>query len=418
MNRIVRRPERRRACSASAMTSRISLMPDSTALNAMKCARVVAAITRASVVLPVPGGPHRMIDRRRSCSIASRSGRPGASSASWPTKSSRVRGRMRSASGASRSVGGVAGGSSANRSIRVPRVPLSRRLVENQRRRDGDVERFDRSSHRNGHELVRRHRRRSATPAPSPPRTIAVGWRESRRAAAACRRAAPRRRAGRRVRPSRHGSRRPACRASRPADGTCRPSRRAAPSSRMDSRILRSRRRPSRRKAAAVAHDRADVARDPAGRPAPARADWGLTPMARLVPRIAEMQPRSWTVRTRDGDDAGRVLDGADRGEHLIGDGEDAPAALLDVRGERALSARCVGRELRSEHATMSIGMPQRERFLHQVLAVEQDLTGQRALAGCARELAEALDDRVLPAADPLHPLLLFSIPFLLPWPS
>ena len=66
MKRIVRRPERRRASSASAITSRISLMPDSTALNVMKCARVTFAITRASVVLPVPGGPQRMIDCSRS----------------------------------------------------------------------------------------------------------------------------------------------------------------------------------------------------------------------------------------------------------------------------------------------------------------------------------------------------------------
>ena len=53
-------------------------MPDSTALNEMKWARVTFAIRRASVVLPVPGGPQRMIDCRRSCSIARRSGRPGA----------------------------------------------------------------------------------------------------------------------------------------------------------------------------------------------------------------------------------------------------------------------------------------------------------------------------------------------------
>ena len=33
---------------------------------------------RASVVLPVPGGPQRMIDCSRSRSIASRSGLPGA----------------------------------------------------------------------------------------------------------------------------------------------------------------------------------------------------------------------------------------------------------------------------------------------------------------------------------------------------
>ena len=37
----------------------------------------MSAMTRASVVLPVPGGPHRMIDCSRSRSIASRSGLPG-----------------------------------------------------------------------------------------------------------------------------------------------------------------------------------------------------------------------------------------------------------------------------------------------------------------------------------------------------
>ena len=35
-------------------------------------------MSRASVVLPVPGGPQKMIDCSRSRSIASRSGRPGA----------------------------------------------------------------------------------------------------------------------------------------------------------------------------------------------------------------------------------------------------------------------------------------------------------------------------------------------------
>ena len=77
-NTIVRRPIRRRRSCAAAMTSLISLMPASTALNGTKCACVISAITRASVVLPVPGGPQRMIDCRRSRSIASRSGLPGA----------------------------------------------------------------------------------------------------------------------------------------------------------------------------------------------------------------------------------------------------------------------------------------------------------------------------------------------------
>ena len=78
--------------SARAMTSLISLMPDRTALNETNRAVVRSAIRRASVVLPVPGGPQKIIDCSRSRSIASRSGAPGASSASWPTNSSSVRG--------------------------------------------------------------------------------------------------------------------------------------------------------------------------------------------------------------------------------------------------------------------------------------------------------------------------------------
>ena len=60
------------------------------------------ASKRASVVLPQPGGPQRMTEgrcprsgRRRAASI------PGPTASVWPTNSSRVRGRMRAASGAS-----------------------------------------------------------------------------------------------------------------------------------------------------------------------------------------------------------------------------------------------------------------------------------------------------------------------------
>ena len=98
--RIVRRPSSRRAASASAITALISLMPARTALKAMKWARVTVAIRRAMVVLPVPGGPQRMIDCSVSRSMAARNGRSGASSSRWPTSSSKVRGRIRSASGA------------------------------------------------------------------------------------------------------------------------------------------------------------------------------------------------------------------------------------------------------------------------------------------------------------------------------
>ena len=54
---------------------------------------------RASVVLPVPGGPHKMSDgSARSAAVRSRM-RPGPTRCAWPTNSSRSRGRMRSASG-------------------------------------------------------------------------------------------------------------------------------------------------------------------------------------------------------------------------------------------------------------------------------------------------------------------------------
>ena len=99
MNTIVRRPVARRRISAAAMTSLISLIPERTALNWTKCALVISATMRARVVLPVPGGPHRMIDCRMSRSIASRRGLPGARMCSWPTTSSSVRGRRRSARG-------------------------------------------------------------------------------------------------------------------------------------------------------------------------------------------------------------------------------------------------------------------------------------------------------------------------------
>ncbi len=51
------------------------------------------------MVLPVPGGPHSSSDIGWSPSISRRSGEPGASRCCCPTSSSRVRGRIRTASG-------------------------------------------------------------------------------------------------------------------------------------------------------------------------------------------------------------------------------------------------------------------------------------------------------------------------------
>ena len=133
MNTMVRLPVMRRRCSAVAITSLTSLMPASTALNATNSAFVRSAISRASVVLPVPGGPHRMIDCSRSRSIISRSGRPGATSSSWPTISSSVRGRMRSARGTV--LGSTGAGGSSNRLIACAASLLRTGSARRRRRR-------------------------------------------------------------------------------------------------------------------------------------------------------------------------------------------------------------------------------------------------------------------------------------------
>ena len=67
--------------------------------------RLVARLTTyASVVLPVPGGPHRITDAGPAgpplpSPTSLRSGEPGRRRCCWPTTSSRVRGRIRTASG-------------------------------------------------------------------------------------------------------------------------------------------------------------------------------------------------------------------------------------------------------------------------------------------------------------------------------
>ena len=77
--RIVRRRRRARSVSASATTWRISFTPDSTAENATKRAPMTCAISEASVVLPEPGGPQRIIECSSPRSSAVRSTRPGPS---------------------------------------------------------------------------------------------------------------------------------------------------------------------------------------------------------------------------------------------------------------------------------------------------------------------------------------------------
>lgn len=85
-----------RACS---ITSRTSLTPELMALKVKNGAFKVCAIILAMVVLPVPGGPHKIMDGSLPCSMAVRKMLPLPVRCSWPANSSKVVGRNRSASG-------------------------------------------------------------------------------------------------------------------------------------------------------------------------------------------------------------------------------------------------------------------------------------------------------------------------------
>ena len=74
-------------------------MPLVTAEKSMKAAFVRRAMIRASVVLPTPGGPQKIIEATWSDSISRRSTFPGPIRCCWPTNSSSVSGRSRAASG-------------------------------------------------------------------------------------------------------------------------------------------------------------------------------------------------------------------------------------------------------------------------------------------------------------------------------
>src|SRR5499427_1724039 len=125
--RMVCRPDWASAALACATASRISLTPASTAEIAMKSAWNASAIKRARVVLPEPGGPQRIIECGLPAAKATASGLPGASKWRWPITCSSVFGRSRSASG-------VAGLSTANRSVADDIGAFGRRELEKIRR--------------------------------------------------------------------------------------------------------------------------------------------------------------------------------------------------------------------------------------------------------------------------------------------
>ena len=99
-NSTVSRPVATSSWRAWSMAARTSLTPADTAETSTNRRSVCWLTIEAIVVFPVPGGPHSSSDIDWSPSISRRSGAPAARSCSWPTSSSRVRGRIRTASGA------------------------------------------------------------------------------------------------------------------------------------------------------------------------------------------------------------------------------------------------------------------------------------------------------------------------------
>src|SRR5713226_1689654 len=164
---MVRWPERD-FCSATAITSLISFMPARTALKETNSELVRRAMSRARVVFPQPGGPQKSMEPRLSFSICTRRDLPGPRSFSWPMNSSRVRGRMRSASGwlaagtsGSRAAGpcGVNGNLEKRLTLfsdvrRGHGVSLTGGFVKNDGGRGGGVQGLDAASHGNAEARV------------------------------------------------------------------------------------------------------------------------------------------------------------------------------------------------------------------------------------------------------------------------
>jgi hypothetical protein len=106
------------------------------------------------------------------------------------------------------------------------------------------------------------------------------------------------------------------------------------------------------------------------------------------------------------------MIDRTHRGQHLLADADDAAAALFDVLREAGERREDLCDVRVGEGGDLHVDLA-RERLLQEVFAVEKDVSrmaAARRRARGPRHVAEALDDRVLAAADPFHPCLLLSI--------
>ena len=98
-NKIVWRPNCAMVCWACSIASRISFTPAKTAEMAMKSRWKACAESRAKVVLPTPGGPHKIIEWGWPEAKARFRGLPAANKWVWPMTASMVLGRKASANG-------------------------------------------------------------------------------------------------------------------------------------------------------------------------------------------------------------------------------------------------------------------------------------------------------------------------------
>ena len=131
MNRIGRRPRARCFLASSKLLLQVGHARPSPPTAPSAARPTSLASSRASVVFPQPGGPHRISDASRPRSSIRASGASGRSSCSWPTSSASTVGRSRSASGRSAAARGaaVAGRARAARTGRAWRQSSRRRAA-------------------------------------------------------------------------------------------------------------------------------------------------------------------------------------------------------------------------------------------------------------------------------------------------
>ena len=361
--------------------------------------------------MPVPGGPHRMIDCRRSRSIACAQ-RAAGREQRRPGRRTRRACADACARPAEQPIGRPASrrGSSSNRvDIRAPRgrcraasyrisAAATATLSDSTARCIGNASARSVGGVDQPHRAGRHPRRRGAIAAGRA--ESHVGERRRRRAGPSATTPMPcRRRAAR--------SRRPA--AARAATGSRNVLPIAPRSAFQPNGFGGSVARDDAGRAAGFGgpHDRADVA---GVLHAAQISTSGWRPDADARHRPRSECSRQWTRARAMATMPEGCCTGLIAARTLIGDGEDATRRALRDRARARVSASACRSRPRSAKATTSIGTPVASASCDEVLAVEQHRTGG-AQPDARASVAEALDDRVLPAGDPFHAAAVIILP-------